>query len=396
MQTSLTPRQIKTRKAVLFAICLFIFTLISIIVWPILSGQNIGPVQYTNAGNFDETPETFHIQFHLSVPANSDSAELSLQSIIFPYNFPEKTCALFLSSSGANSYAQLRRRHRASYFTDRYGLTSVCKNEAGGVHLRNTYDLEQNIYYGALVNNIPIETTRPTYFYPFDKRVVGVYVKPENQLARLDTSSILKSGEPILTLEIDAPEWDKKEVFQTQLPIDETARTWANTLPFKVTNIELQRPLSNRILTVILLLSILTFIILSIFINELGTFLEVAVGILLGLWGIQTILVPDYITGATIIDALILTLYVLFAFAIFIRFLIKPAFQKLSTSPNQEEEKEQEEVILNLPNPLPVTFSPDTASTPANNKTVFLQLISSIFTVITAIITFLHFIRKKD
>ena len=62
------------------------------------------------------------------------------------------------------------------------------------------------------------------------------------------------------------------------------------------------------------------------FVKDVSAFLEVAIGILLGLWGIQSVLVPIDITEPTITPQIILALYVLLAFAVFIRFVIRPCW----------------------------------------------------------------------
>lgn len=402
MQDNLTLRQTKRQKAMLFAICLLVFIFIVVLVWPLLTGKNIGIVRIENATDMAELPEAFHMQFNVSVPANSESVEVELQSVEFPYNFPEGTCALFLSSNGTARFRQAGvTTDSIGYLTEKYGLTSVCKRKSGGVHLNESDDLIQNLNYGSLVNTYPIVTVRSTYFYPFDKQIIGVYVTLKHESSRLDTSSILKSGDPIITIDIDAPEWAATGNFRVHPPINETTQIPENTVQYTYATIELQRPLSHQILTGILLGSIFIFIVLLIFIDELGNFLEVAVGILLGLWGIQAILVPDYISGPTIVDTLILTLYVLFAFAIFIRFIIKPRWRKLTPLPIQDVE-EQKEVVLNFPNPLPVTFSSDADLLPfstdrnhKNHQGKILQWITAISSLVIAIATLLNLINRN-
>jgi len=62
-------------------------------------------------------------------------------------------------------------------------------------------------------------------------------------------------------------------------------------------------------------------ILLLVSVRETGSFIEVSVGILLGLWGVQSVLVPDDIAGTTVIDPLIIALYVMFALVIPFRYL---------------------------------------------------------------------------
>ncbi len=96
--------------------------------------------------------------------------------------------------------------------------------------------------------------------------------------------------------------------------------------------VDLQRPLSTRIMSVVLLLALLGFITLLLFIEENSSTLEVGVGILLGLWGVQEILVPSSITETTLIHSLIQLLYVYFAVIVCLRFISKPLFKQIRTT----------------------------------------------------------------
>jgi hypothetical protein len=96
--------------------------------------------------------------------------------------------------------------------------------------------------------------------------------------------------------------------------------------------ITFQRPLGRRALTVILLGTLFVFILSLLFLEETATFLEVAVGILLGLWGVREVLLPPYVTGPTMIEPLVLMLYFALVVAVLLR-AVRLFVQRRSRSP---------------------------------------------------------------
>lgn len=94
-------------------------------------------------------------------------------------------------------------------------------------------------------------------------------------------------------------------------------------------NLSLRRPTYFKVMAIVLPLVLLAVIIGLLFTQELGGALEVSLGIVLGLWSTQEILLPDFVSGFTLIHLIIVILYLIFAWAIFIRFLWLPGFKYL-------------------------------------------------------------------
>lgn len=232
----------------------------------------------------------------------------------------------------------------------------------------------------------PVNSVIPDYFFPFDRRQIRAKAYDELVYFHSDGNIQIREYRPSVQLMITAPEWEEKASFIE--PYD------GNFV------IDLKRPLSTQILTIVILAAAFIFIFFLPFINELSNFLEVAVGVLLGLWGIQNTIIPDYIEGTTIIDNLILILYVFLAFVILIRFAIRPIWQHLSITPAKTPELDDNQEVIQPPEPEPIsTLTSDPEPDNSNWKIVF-QMITAvsatITTILTAIIAILHFTRKKD
>jgi len=156
----------------------------------------------------------------------------------------------------------------------------------------------------------------PSYYYPFDYRKLDVVTWVEISYEDSGGKTVLMNITPKVVGYISISNWDTNvQISQESSP--ELGHDFARV------NVIFQRPLAYRALTVVLLLSLFIFIFLLVFVDSISSLLEVALGILLGLWGVQDILVPKDITWPTIIDPLILTLYVFLAFIVFVSVLGK-------------------------------------------------------------------------
>ena len=247
-----------------------------------------------------------------------------------------------------------------------------------------------------------------TFYFPFDRRSSSFAISAPVQISNSQTSTLIIPTSPRLSLKIEAPNWTNqiektteylgfdpviKLVFNSQKEETESDQDEMEFIGEEpVTNISIvqHRPLSQRILTAVLLTSLLIFILSLLFIQETGTFLEVAVGILLGLWGVQDILIPSYITGPTLINTLILAFYVLLAFVAAINFAIRPLWHRLgppSPAPPPDPEPPTPPPTPEPPAPTPVIVQPQKG---------VLQWVTAVSATITALLTFLHFIRRKD
>ena len=180
--------------------------------------------------------------------------------------------------------------------------------------------LPYNVHMDRITNDLRPGVVQHPYFYPFDSyKVVGTaYLQFANEPD--PTAEQINRGVADLEVGVRSSIWDVKaevtqgkEGFYNQLSIFyERSRPW-------------------KILTVALLGTIAIFIFSTIFISETGSMLEVTVGILFSLWGIREILVPEYIQRTTIVDHIVILLYLLLAFAVIIRLVIRPLWPRVTT-----------------------------------------------------------------
>jgi len=232
-----------------------------------------------------------------------------------------------------------------------------------------------------------------TFYFPFDRRITSFAISAPIRVPQTPTSTLIAPSVPRLFIEIDSPNWVNQ--FKSSVIYLGNGQNSSDSLyrdsyqgPATVVSIVQQRPLSQRILTAVLLTSILIFILSLLFVKETGTFLEVAVGILLGLWGVQDILIPGYITSPTLINTLILAFYVLLAFIAAIRFAVIPLWHRLGPTPQPHLELAAPPTTPDPPALPPVVIQ--------SQKRGVLQWVTAVSAIITAIFTFLHFIRRKD
>ncbi len=173
--------------------------------------------------------------------------------------------------------------------------------------------------------------------------------------------------------------------------------------------IELQRPLGIQVLTFALLIPFVALIFAFVFVTQLGDALQLAVAILLGLWGVQEILTPPYIQTTTVIHLAVLLLYMLFAWAVAIRFLGKPFIQWVRKDRNMTViEKEQDEdggetetvkVEVLTVNPITTANSlsedDEQESSPTNMAIVYSKIIIGLLATLAILVGALLFKREK-
>lgn len=233
----------------------------------------------------------------------------------------------------------------------------------------------------------PLTTTFSTkgtssYYFPFDHRSLDVFLSLEGYVETSSNNDIdTKQRQPLqiapnVTGWIIIPEWEVSTSYTTGYvytidsisegkvvceinPISSEHLSSEHATAFaeeKSTclHLKFKRPLVYRVLTVVLLGSILLFIILLIFVKETSTFMEVAVGILFSLWGVRGVLIPSNVTWPNIIEPLILILYACLALAAFIRVFIRPTWYWFDSRSESETlayvydlEKESQRVRLN-------------------------------------------------
>ncbi|MBK8905440.1 MAG: hypothetical protein IPM53_29930 [Anaerolineaceae bacterium] len=158
-----------------------------------------------------------------------------------------------------------------------------------------------------------------SHFFPFDSLVsktplvLWVPSRYENEISY-----------PLnMRVHTNLPDWNEKiglvneKVYLTQEQSDET------TIDAKLISITLKRPLRQQILTVILLLFMAVFITSLIYVDDRGSALEVSVGILFGLWGVGSILLPENVSINNLVGLGLTLLYIYFAGVAFYRFVAR-------------------------------------------------------------------------
>jgi hypothetical protein len=164
-----------------------------------------------------------------------------------------------------------------------------------------------------------------------------------------------------------------------------------------------QRPPSIFVLTALLLSLITIFIILLAFVSDTGSALEVSIAILVGLWGIQGILIPEYVVETTLVHISIYLLYLLFALVALFRFVISPLESKVTLSLNKQNEISHEVVAK------PVSVAPVRESEPTplsvqqaeqhhlsqGNWGVFQIVITGLLTSIAILLGVLNIRKRK-
>ncbi|MCA9946006.1 MAG: hypothetical protein KC449_21130 [Anaerolineales bacterium] len=222
-----------------------------------------------------------------------------------------------------------------SHFTAAYELDDKCLANSRS----NDLEISKISDGGSLNRKLELIADNSPYFFPFDRRILRLntslkLVKHLNDFQG-ESNDIIKYIAPGMIVNLDSQVWESNVVFSYDE--DFLAPSTGFTIPSQTTiYMKFQRPFSLKIITIVIMSFLTATIILLAKIDDLGNFLEVATSILLGLWGIREILIPDYITITTIVHTLILALYLLLAFIIFVRFIIKPSWRQHSLE-NRDE-----------------------------------------------------------
>jgi hypothetical protein len=305
----------RSRRAVVIAlkisiinVCFLIFFLLLSLIIPLITGQNLGISEFGNL-HLQKVSKPF-IVFHIyEIEKSSNSIGFELDQIVLPpnvcldgitlwggysgYRLPYEDSPSFGGSSSAGGAGDIGG----------YNVYGCSRDEQTGF---NGYELLRNKNDSEGLKEILRISEQPIYYFPFDERSLTIF--------------------PDITLYANSNE--KQKIVDYEIAGWVTAPKWDEKILLKKTDgkepyieIYFYRPIAYRALTLILLGSLFLLIILLFSIADNGTFLEVSIGILFGLWGIQDILIPKNITEPTIVSSLILTLYVCFVFITLLRFV---------------------------------------------------------------------------
>jgi hypothetical protein len=226
-----------------------------------------------------------------------------------------------------------------------YTFTNLCTKEQQSDFYMTGFAVDRIESSSFLSGTLPIGV-QSNYFYPFDERSLDLDLQLDVQSQGQIT--VARSISPDIAGWTNTPGWDAGITTHKQL--NSVLHTNGTSL-----HIIFQRPLGTRVLTIILLLALTALIAALVFVTETSSFLEVAAAILLGLWQLHSTLVPANITWPTIIDPILLVLYILFALVVCFRLAVRPLWQRLSSRPPIPAAAEPQMVRISPDTPMQIT-----------------------------------------
>lgn len=162
---------------------------------------------------------------------------------------------------------------------------------------------------------------RSVMFYPFD-RVQGSW----NLYALvLSPDGTLRPGIPTqvhVTSQLD--EWEEDLTVSAERLRFETGPDTTAEWPAARLDVALSRTWTQRLLTLMLLVFLTVLIAGLLLVKDKQSLLELMTGILLGLWGIPAVLIPNYIQSSTLVHYWIILLYILLGLVTYVRFVGMP------------------------------------------------------------------------
>ena len=173
------------------------------------------------------------------------------------------------------------------------------------------------------------EGTRSIRFYPFDTLSGSWNIYP---LVLAPDGSLSKQTGLNMHLTAELADWEEQITLrQETLRFEDNA---TNTIDWQaqLLHVQLYRTRTQRLLTLVLL-GFLTILILGlVFVRDNSALLETVIGILLGLWGIQAVVIPSYIQSRTLVHYWIIILYILLGLVSYIRLVGLPLVRGVDAS----------------------------------------------------------------
>lgn len=158
------------------------------------------------------------------------------------------------------------------------------------------------------------------YFFPFDtmrmRTQFWVYVSDFS-----NSGSVQKISPSIFGSVSSTPEW-KITLLSPNSKQDPNQEA--------VVDIYYERPLIYRILIPVLVIFLFIIIFLSVRIRDLGGYFQVLLGLLFGIWSLKDVILPSFVTGATMLDQIFLTAYLALAASLVYKFILKPYLNSLN------------------------------------------------------------------
>jgi len=186
---------------------------------------------------------------------------------------------------------------------------------------RNRIKLRSGEEEKSLLGVLPFATGKSPYFYPFDNRTLDLEIWVETEITYNDDSRKVFIIAPNVSAQYNLPDW-QLYLFKEQVTPEN------DTYPITRFQLSMQRTFASRLLTTTLLISLFVIIILLSFTKNIDAFIQASVAVLLTLLGIQDLLTPAEKTQATIVDQIILVLYIMFALVVLSHLTIRPIWER--------------------------------------------------------------------
>lgn len=162
---------------------------------------------------------------------------------------------------------------------------------------------------------------RSVMFYPFDRlrgswNLYALVTSPDGTSLRNIPTRVY------VTSRLD--EWEEDLTVSAERLQFETGPDTTAEWPAARLDIDLYRTWTQRLLT-LMLLTFLTLLIAGLLlVKDKQSLLELMTGILLGLWGIPAVLLPNHIQSSTLVHYWIILLYILLGLVTYVRFVGMP------------------------------------------------------------------------
>lgn len=187
-------------------------------------------------------------------------------------------------------------------------------------------------------------------FYPFDTLSGSWDIYP---LVLAPDGALRPDVDLALHLTARLADWKENITLRPEELRFELTPNLTSDWPAQELQVQLSRTRTQRLLTVVLL-GFLTILILGlIFVRDNSSLLEIVIGVLLGLWGIQSVVIPSYIQSRTLVHYWIIILYILLGLVAYVRLVGIPLVQGVDVDdaiaslddefePQDEEESDQQ------------------------------------------------------
>ena len=406
-QTNQSPQQQNkwkrnlTRALILLIIIAMVGSFSWFIVWPALIGENNSKITTKSENqslqedlivniNFtiDELSKVYIDELGMGIPSSgSRFANACVQEIrliqIRPF-LPENPDDVLFNSYQIEFQGDIYNRIRS------YKISDLCikdlRTSNNDVYRLSPYDVfqllsDESVKDDPISRRIGTTTIVAPYYYPFDQTKFDISFSLRGKSE--ETSTNLFSFPPKIRSTIIAKEWVPTYELQ---PI--------NDFQDARLIVKIKRPLSIKALFIVIIGTIFIASLLLIKLESTSSVLEVAVGILFSIWGVQEIIKPDYVTWTTIIDSILSMLYMVLAFALFVRFFLKPLWFRYNP-PTQDETPPPPQ-----PEPQPIVIENALPPNPTHLRyqiwSLVIGVVTAVSATIAALIALLYFNRRRN